>query len=110
MFSILSLSDIRFQVTNSFHISKSLANQLMEGRNDIVLSDLSNFLGSNVQVDGSQHPQDESNHHEFSLPPADRGKDAVLFLVAGFVVEALVWGKCNLFHSFPASDETNGQF
>lgn len=66
----------------------------MEGQNDIVLNDLSNFLGSNVQVDGSQHLHDESNHHEFSLPSADRGKDAVLFLVAGFVVEALVWGQC----------------
>lgn len=32
-------------------------------------------------------------HHEFSLPPVDRGKDAWLFLAACFVVEALVWGK-----------------
>lgn len=33
------------------------------------------------------------HHHEFSLPPVDRGKDAWLFLAACFVVEALVWGK-----------------
>lgn len=32
--------------------------------------------------------------HEFSLPPADGGKDAWLFLAAVFVVDALVWGKC----------------
>jgi hypothetical protein len=69
----------------------------MEVQNDIVLGDLSSFLGSNVQDNGTEHPQDEPNHHEFSLPPADRGKDTILFLVAGFVVEALVWG--NLFRS-----------
>jgi hypothetical protein len=71
----------------------------MEVQNDIVLGDLSSFLGSNVQDNGTEHPQDEPNHHEFSLPPADRGKDAILFLVAGFVVEALVWGQHNLFCS-----------
>lgn len=36
---------------------------------------------------------DSGEHQEFSLPPADRGKDAWLFLAAGFVVEAFVWGK-----------------
>ncbi|KAJ9154886.1 MFS general substrate transporter [Pleurostoma richardsiae] len=29
---------------------------------------------------------------EFSLPPVDRGKDAYLFLLACFMMEALVWG------------------
>jgi hypothetical protein len=71
----------------------------MEVQNDIVLGDLSSFLGSNVLDNGTEHPQDEPNHHEFSLPPADRGKDAILFLVAWFVVEALVWGRYNLFRS-----------
>jgi hypothetical protein len=28
-----------------------------------------------------------------SLPPTDRGKDAWLFLVACFMLEALIWGK-----------------
>ncbi|KAH6657814.1 major facilitator superfamily domain-containing protein [Truncatella angustata] len=32
------------------------------------------------------------SRHEFSLPPMDGGKDAWLFLAAGFVFEALVWG------------------
>lgn len=27
------------------------------------------------------------------LKPADRGRDAWMFLVSGFVIEALVWGK-----------------
>jgi hypothetical protein len=35
-----------------------------------------------------------TSRHEFgSLPPVDGGKDAWLFLAAGFVFEALVWGK-----------------
>ena len=71
----------------------------MEARNDIVLNDLSNFLGSNVQDDGTQHLQNEPAHHEFSLPQADGGKQAWLFLAAGFVVEALVWGRCIDFRS-----------
>lgn len=27
------------------------------------------------------------------LLPADRGRDAWMFLVSGFIIEALVWGK-----------------
>lgn len=30
---------------------------------------------------------------EFSLPSADRGKDAWGFLAASFLLEAIVWGK-----------------
>ncbi len=30
---------------------------------------------------------------EFSLPPVDGGKDAWLFLVAAFTMEALTWGE-----------------
>lgn len=49
---------------------------------------------------GSVSPQAEDgleialnpSRHEFSLPPVDGGKDAWLFLAAGFVFEALVWG------------------
>lgn len=31
--------------------------------------------------------------NEFSLSPTDGGRDAWLFLLAAFVLEALVWGK-----------------
>jgi hypothetical protein len=31
-------------------------------------------------------------HHQYSLPPVDKGRDAWLFLVAAFIMEALVWG------------------
>jgi hypothetical protein len=33
------------------------------------------------------------SRHDLSLPPMDGGKDAWLFLAAGFMFEALVWGK-----------------
>ena len=36
-----------------------------------------------------EHP----NRPGFSLPQADGGRDAWLFLAACFVVEALVWGR-----------------
>ena len=38
----------------------------------------------------SNRPDDQQ---EFSLPPVDKGKDAWLFLVTCFLVEAIVWGK-----------------
>ncbi|GAP83210.1 putative major facilitator superfamily transporter [Rosellinia necatrix] len=39
-------------------------------------------------------PDEDSltQRHEFSLPPVDGGKDAWLFLAAGFTMEAFVWG------------------
>jgi hypothetical protein len=41
------------------------------------------------------HPTEEHlNRPEFSLPQADGGRDAWLFLAACFVIEALVWGRC----------------
>jgi hypothetical protein len=86
------------------YLKQSLTYQLMESRNDIVLSDLSNFLGGDIQDGGTQQRHEEQNHHEFSLPPADRGKGAILFLAAGFVVEALVWGQ---FLFFPPSGKSN---
>lgn len=34
-------------------------------------------------------------HYELErLPPADTGKHAYLFLLACFILEALVWGEC----------------
>jgi len=60
----------------------------MEAQNAIILNDLSRYLGS----DPGERPEEETAHQEFSLPRADSGKDAWLFLAAGFVIEALVWG------------------
>lgn len=37
--------------------------------------------------------QQSVTQREFSLPPADRGKDAWLFLAGCFMVEALIWGR-----------------
>lgn len=64
----------------------------MDSARAIVLNDLSNGreeLGDRPQLE--EH--NSSNGHEFSLPQADGGKDAWLFLAACFIVEALVWGK-----------------
>lgn len=62
----------------------------MESQHDIVLNDVSNYLGHNQ--DEVQELDDLTGHNEFSLPQADGGKDAWLFLTAGFMIEALVWG------------------
>jgi deoxyhypusine synthase len=41
-----------------------------------------------------EHTQSENGElHEFSLPRADGGKDAWLFLAGCFTLEALIWGK-----------------
>ncbi len=67
----------------------------MESPHNIPLNDLSNYLGNNdtSEPDAVHSPDGQTSYHEFSLPPADRGKAAWLFLAAGFVVEALVWGQ-----------------
>ncbi len=62
----------------------------MEAQNAIVLNDLSGHHLDNHPIDDA--PEGQNGHHEFSLPQADGGKDAWLFLAAGFVIEALVWG------------------
>lgn len=38
---------------------------------------------------------------ETSIPPADKGKDAWLFLLAAFLVEAVVWGKMKIHLTYP---------
>ncbi|KAJ4144391.1 hypothetical protein LMH87_003275 [Akanthomyces muscarius] len=42
--------------------------------------------GSGAEEDGAQ------GRHEFSLPPTDSGKDAWMFLLSSFMMEAFVWG------------------
>lgn len=37
--------------------------------------------------------ENQLQNQEFSLPPVDGGKDALLFLAAAFMLEALVWGQ-----------------
>jgi hypothetical protein len=46
-----------------------------------------------LRVNGTSIADNVSDHQqEFSLPPADGGKDAWRFLVTCFFVEAFVWG------------------
>lgn len=42
---------------------------------------------------GSEIPEAGFNIQE-ALAPADGGRDAYLVLVASFILEGLVWGKC----------------
>jgi hypothetical protein len=67
----------------------------MESYDDVLLNDLSNYLDHNnaTGINAVQDPPGQTSNHEFSLPPADCGKAARLFLAAEFVVEALVWGQ-----------------
>jgi hypothetical protein len=60
---------------------------------DIALGDIPAQRVSSFQGDGFPGTQEFQGHPEFSLPQADGGKDAWLFLAACFVVEALVWGR-----------------
>lgn len=51
-------------------------------------------LDEQIELQLSANSITNNGHHqqEFSLPPADGGKDAWLFLVTCFFVEAFVWG------------------
>lgn len=56
-------------------------------------TDLSIASGNASPTDDAGELALNPSRHEFgSLPPVDGGKDAWLFLAAGFVFEALVWG------------------
>lgn len=62
-------------------------------QHDIALSNLPSPLEiSSLEDPPTPNTGPEHRGHEFSLPRADGGKDAWLFLAAGFVVEAMVWG------------------
>ena len=58
--------------------------------NDNIAVQCGERTGTN-DADERTHDSEQRNH-EFSLPPADGGKDAWLFLAGAFVLEALVWG------------------
>ena len=61
--------------------------------NGIVMGHLGNRENNQSQLDPTNLHQDEANRgFEFSLPRADSGKDAWLFLAGAFAIEALVWG------------------
>jgi hypothetical protein len=49
----------------------------------------SNNSTENIDPDGLVH-----SHEGRQLPPVDGGKDAWMFLVAGFIIEGLTWGLC----------------
>lgn len=64
---------------------------------DIALNDLRGeervFEGSDDNLRRRFPRPSDASRREFTLPQADRGKDAWLFLAGCFMVEALIWGK-----------------
>ncbi len=62
--------------------------------NGIALARLGYDEYSQSRLERAASPGDQDNQHiGFSLPRADGGKDAWLFLAGAFAIEALVWGK-----------------
>ena len=62
--------------------------------NGIALVPLGEEGNRQSRPEGMNSHGEEGNHGlEFSLPRADGGKDAWLFLVGAFAIEALVWGE-----------------
>jgi len=54
---------------------------------------------SEFELESSQRWNEQpANENESLLPPTDCGKDAWLFVAAGFMVEMMVWGECEVFH------------
>jgi len=77
-----------------------MASQIEDG---IALTELGHSMTSGYgDVDGSHLSRrqsrigDESHGQDFSLPQADGGRDAWLFLAGCFSIEALVWGEWSL--------------
>jgi hypothetical protein len=65
----------------------------MATSSDIILQ---NVLIPEAREGEAGQSENTAGNPEFSLPKADGGKDAWLFLAACFTVEALVWGESSL--------------
>ena len=55
-------------------------------------------------IDGGQNQREEETGREQTLPRADGGKDAWLFLLGCFMIEFLVWGKLGSYYYTRLSD------
>lgn len=76
---------------------------VMASNDNLALSNLGIVSASGYEEDGlqrahSRHSQVHGQEFEnASLPKADGGKHAWLFLAGCFCIEALTWGKCKHF-------------
>ena len=79
----------------------------------------SGYSGEQPSIHRRPSRQAEHEQEHDPLPRADGGRDAWLFLLGSFFIEALIWGKCCLvrmttciwlefFSARPASAITNG--
>ena len=94
--NVLINHDINTLISSAFYYQLLLSHVAMEV--EIALDSLREervYEGSINSHDGLRRRfQSQSEpHREFSLPQADRGKDAWLFLAGCFMVEALIWGE-----------------
>ncbi|KAH8596147.1 major facilitator superfamily domain-containing protein [Bisporella sp. PMI_857] len=81
----------------------------MDSSTGINLDTLPNNQAETVNAQRPTIDQNQSYTVELSLPRADGGKDAWLFLISCFVVEALVWGfpfSFGVFQDYYSSHET----
>ncbi len=89
---------------SAFNSTTALASSKGQNNNQVPLdaSQLQESAGTTSDEERQTPPPSEQGENasglidgrpEFSLPAADSGKDAWLFLLASFIMEALVWGK-----------------
>src|ERR1700761_4277573 len=78
------------------HEAIELSNSQLSVQNDFARSetehDVHGALSQNDMANDIVRIDDDAALNELSLPPADRGIQAWLFLLAAFMLEALVWG------------------
>ena len=74
----------------------------MESSHSINLDEFRHPQEGNEDIPRSAVGRISNSEVEISLPRADEGKDAWLFLASCFVVEALVWGR-QTEYQFPVS-------
>lgn len=85
---------------------------VMASNENLALSNIGMVSASGYEEDGLQRAQSRHSQvhgQEFenaSLPKADGGKDAWLFLAGCFCIEALTWGKCIHFYFASTLEET----
>ena len=94
---VISASPSKFRI-NTLLLSGISHSNTMASSEGIGLTDYSRTQASGYEESGqsSLHNRalrvDEQEHEEISLPAADGGGRAWLFLAGSFMIEALIWG------------------
>jgi hypothetical protein len=70
-------------------MASTIRNMASDNSTQVELARYASSVDVQPLPNGTQSPD---SHEGFSLPPTDTGKDAWLFLLACFMLEALIWG------------------